>query len=186
MAMGSRFGRPIRVDETTLKKEVGLYANILVEIDLTKVIPNEIWVETNYGKFEQAIRFNRIPKSCHHCNTIGHYVAECRIKRKEQVRKENPQHQWRYTPKKTQHQTSVGFDICFNIQQIVESVSKVDELVNNITPLNVSTEEKCSGFTGLLESTQEFPTLSVDKLLDVSTRIPPLTSNVGVTQPSLV
>ncbi|XP_026398911.1 uncharacterized protein LOC113294750 [Papaver somniferum] len=74
--MGRSFGRPIRVDETILKKQAGFYANILVEIDLAKVIPNKVGMESKYGKFEQEIRFSNLPKFCNHCqgqnqNSVG-------------------------------------------------------------------------------------------------------------------
>ncbi|XP_026436937.1 uncharacterized protein LOC113334929 [Papaver somniferum] len=78
MTMGSVVGRPIRLDETTLKKEVGYYASTLVEIDLNKAIPNKVWIETKCGKFEQEIRVPKVPKFCNHCQVIGNYVSECR------------------------------------------------------------------------------------------------------------
>ncbi|XP_026398833.1 uncharacterized protein LOC113294666 [Papaver somniferum] len=56
MEMERALGRPIWVDETTLKKDIGYYASIYVEIDLAKVIPNKVWVETEYGKFEQEYK----------------------------------------------------------------------------------------------------------------------------------
>ncbi|XP_026451422.1 uncharacterized protein LOC113351697 [Papaver somniferum] len=50
MSMGSAIGRPIHIDSTTLKKVVGYYASILVEIDITKTIPNKVVVESNLNK----------------------------------------------------------------------------------------------------------------------------------------
>ncbi|XP_026419603.1 uncharacterized protein LOC113315553 [Papaver somniferum] len=83
MQMGKAMGKPIKVDETTLKKEAGFYASVFVEIDLTKAIPSKIWFESKYGGFYQAIQIPNLPKFCNHCQTIGHYVAECRNRRKE-------------------------------------------------------------------------------------------------------
>ncbi|XP_026435840.1 uncharacterized protein LOC113333631 [Papaver somniferum] len=113
MAMGNAIGRPIRIDEITLQKEIGYYASILVEVDLTNVVPNKVWVESKYGKFEQEVRASKIPKFCIHCKTIGHNVAECRTYRKGKTQEVAPKQQkWGYTPKKIQQHSVIGFDIC--------------------------------------------------------------------------
>ncbi|XP_026384244.1 uncharacterized protein LOC113279794 [Papaver somniferum] len=46
--MGNTLGREIKVDETTLKKEIGYYSSVLVEIYLAKFIPCKIEVKTKY------------------------------------------------------------------------------------------------------------------------------------------
>ncbi|XP_026458459.1 uncharacterized protein LOC113358966 [Papaver somniferum] len=82
MSMGREIGRPIRVDPTTLKQEIGYYASILVEIDLSNEIPNKLVVESKYCKFEQDIRTSKLPKFCSKCKIVGHLVTECRVARK--------------------------------------------------------------------------------------------------------
>ncbi|XP_026384019.1 uncharacterized protein LOC113279544 [Papaver somniferum] len=117
MSMGREIGRPIHVDATTLKKEIGYYASILVEIDLANVIPNKVVFESKYCNFEQETRVSKFPKFCSQCKIVGHLVTECRVARKEhqQRGKNNNVHiaQWRYTPKKVSVQNPGGFDICF-------------------------------------------------------------------------
>ncbi|XP_026459324.1 uncharacterized protein LOC113359984 [Papaver somniferum] len=81
MDLGERFGRAIKVDETTLKKEVGYYASVLVEVDLSRYIPNQIEVKSKYGSFTQEVQIPHIPKFCNHCKVVGHWVAECRSNR---------------------------------------------------------------------------------------------------------
>lgn len=46
MALEETVGRPIKDDEITLKREVGYYASVLVEVDLAKNIPNHVSVKT--------------------------------------------------------------------------------------------------------------------------------------------
>ncbi|XP_026383637.1 uncharacterized protein LOC113279146 [Papaver somniferum] len=80
LQMGSKLGRAIKVDEITLKREIGYYASVLGEIDLTKYIPSKVIVESKYGKFEHVIQLSKMPKFCHHCKIVGHLTAECRAK----------------------------------------------------------------------------------------------------------
>ncbi|XP_026428911.1 uncharacterized protein LOC113324841 [Papaver somniferum] len=54
MSLGDTFGRAIKVDETTLKKEVGYYASVLVEVDLANNIPNHVLVKSKLQKKENA------------------------------------------------------------------------------------------------------------------------------------
>lgn len=83
MSFGRALGRPVQTDETTLKKEISYYASVLIEIDLAKAIPDKIWVESKYGGFSQKVQIPKIPKFCNHCKVVGHFVAECKTKRKE-------------------------------------------------------------------------------------------------------
>ncbi|KAF9594223.1 hypothetical protein IFM89_028880 [Coptis chinensis] len=39
-------GRPMHVDETTAMRKLGYFASILANVDLSKKIPNKIWVES--------------------------------------------------------------------------------------------------------------------------------------------
>ncbi|XP_026410486.1 uncharacterized protein LOC113305686 [Papaver somniferum] len=172
MAMGRAIGRPICIDSTTLKKEVGYYASILVEIYITKTIPNKVVVESKHCKFEQEIRLSKLPKFYSKCKVMGHLVSECRIARREQnhdVKIRKPQ--WRYTPKKTTTQQTGGFDICFPSCSNLENGKNCedDDVVVVVPPIqnNTPTLNKEKGFTGLLESPNDFRSLFVDKLIDV-------------------
>ncbi|XP_026459676.1 uncharacterized protein LOC113360378 [Papaver somniferum] len=116
MQRGKTLGRPIKIDEITLKKVVGYYACVLVEIDISKSITSTIWVNSKYGKFEQAIQIPNKPKFCSYCKSLGHFVSECRTKRKENFQAPSddgfvskPKKQWK--PKKVPTQ-QIGFDIC--------------------------------------------------------------------------
>ncbi|KAF5197175.1 hypothetical protein FRX31_013237 [Thalictrum thalictroides] len=43
---GLNFCRPIHVDETTAKREMGYYASVFVDINMSQKIPYKIWVES--------------------------------------------------------------------------------------------------------------------------------------------
>ncbi|XP_026419462.1 uncharacterized protein LOC113315391 [Papaver somniferum] len=135
--MGNKIGRAIKVDEDTLRRKSGFYASVLVEVDLENYIPSKIVVESKYGKFEQCIQIPKLPKYCIHCKNIGHYMAECRIQRKNQPQEvqhsEVPKNFW----KKKATPPTVEFDICNppkeKGQETPKSVWKVENSVKVTT-----------------------------------------------------
>ncbi|KAF9600727.1 hypothetical protein IFM89_011414 [Coptis chinensis] len=85
LAMGKTLGRPMHVDETTAMRKLGYFASVLVDIDLSKKIPDKIWVESkNYGvAFWQEVRLGKLPDYCTHCKGVGHMVSSCRFLKKD-------------------------------------------------------------------------------------------------------
>lgn len=60
----------------------GFQSRILVEIDVTKTIDDEIMVEDSSGKkFAQKVTYDWLPAFCNRCQKIGH---NCEVKRKIQ------------------------------------------------------------------------------------------------------
>ncbi|XP_026410271.1 uncharacterized protein LOC113305452 [Papaver somniferum] len=143
MELGNAIGRPIKVDETTLRREIGYYASVLVEMDLLKPKPSNVWVETKYGGFLQEIRIPKLPKFYNHCNVVGHLVAECRSKRNEVDKGENvngvqKKNVWQVKSKRVVKQMKEIFDICNTPkrreQPIEKDVVSEDEIVDAIIP----------------------------------------------------
>lgn len=91
MDTGKALGKHVKVNDVTLKRKIGYYASVLVEVDLNKSTPEKVWVKTKYGGFSQRVQKSKVPKFCNHCKVIGHYVAEFRIKKKETTQKERMQ-----------------------------------------------------------------------------------------------
>ncbi|XP_026417292.1 uncharacterized protein LOC113312773 [Papaver somniferum] len=158
MQMGSILGRAIKVDEITLKRVVGYYACVLVEIDISKSIPNSIWVNSKYGKFEQPIQAPNKPKFCSHCKSLGHFVIECRTKRKENSQTtfadgfiSKPKKQWKL--KKLQSQ-QIGFDICGS----TPSETNKDRVSINTSSASTSSHQDVSSgrFHLLQDNTTEY------------------------------
>jgi len=50
LAMASAIGRPIKVDTNTLKVEIGKFARVCVEVDLTVPVVGKIWVNGHWYK----------------------------------------------------------------------------------------------------------------------------------------
>ncbi|KAF5192141.1 zinc ion binding / nucleic acid binding protein [Thalictrum thalictroides] len=78
MLIARGVGYPMKVDDSTLYKTYGYYAHVLVDVDLTKTIPNQILVETVDSKFWQDVEVGKLPKFCNHCKMVGHVVSECK------------------------------------------------------------------------------------------------------------
>lgn len=107
------------VDETTLKRKIGYYASVLVEIDHNKSIPGK------YGGFSQKIQIPKLPKFCTRCKVVGDYVDGCRVKRNENVQKEGEMkirstvanRYRRKNENKEDSKMSIGFDIYVNLKR---------------------------------------------------------------------
>jgi len=76
--IASAVGTPISIDATTCKRVFGHYARILVDIDLSKKIFDEILVEREGFAFKAEVQYERRPFFCHHCYAIGHDVTTCK------------------------------------------------------------------------------------------------------------
>ncbi|KAF9625925.1 hypothetical protein IFM89_027793 [Coptis chinensis] len=81
LAMGKILGRPMHVDETTAMRKLGYFASVFVDIDLSKKIPDKIWVESKkHGvAFWQDVQLGKLPDYWTHCKGVGHMVSSCRF-----------------------------------------------------------------------------------------------------------
>ncbi|XP_026410386.1 uncharacterized protein LOC113305579 [Papaver somniferum] len=87
--IGKELGEPVKVDEATLNFENGLYARVLIKIDLAKKITKKLWIKTKFGGFMQSFLLTKLPKFCNHCKIVGHVQAECRVKTSSEVKSSN-------------------------------------------------------------------------------------------------
>ncbi|MCH92130.1 NBS resistance protein, partial [Trifolium medium] len=66
------------LDDATKKRAYGHYARILVDIDMSKMIYDEVMVERDDFAFYMEVIYERLPEYCNHCYSIGYSVANCR------------------------------------------------------------------------------------------------------------
>lgn len=79
MTLGKGLGTPIGVDQRTINREHGYFANVLVDIDLAKPVPDRINSKEEGGKeFMQPVEIPKLPSFCNHCKWIGHVITQCR------------------------------------------------------------------------------------------------------------
>jgi hypothetical protein len=75
--IASAVGTPIDIDGPTRNRTFRHYARILVDIDLSKRIYEEILVEREGFAFKVEVQYERLPLFCQHCYSIGHSVSSC-------------------------------------------------------------------------------------------------------------
>ncbi|KAL6197199.1 hypothetical protein ACLB2K_032811 [Fragaria x ananassa] len=72
-------GVPVKVDANTRERRVGLFARILVDIDLSVDPPHELVVKRKCGSsFVQTVDYEKLPDICAHCGNVGHLVTACK------------------------------------------------------------------------------------------------------------
>ncbi|KAL6224699.1 hypothetical protein ACLB2K_003554 [Fragaria x ananassa] len=69
----------VSVDANTRERRVGLFARILVDIDLSVDPPHELVVKRKCGSsFVQTVDYEKLPDICAHCGNVGHLVTACK------------------------------------------------------------------------------------------------------------
>jgi len=76
--IASVVGTPISLDAPTRNRAFGHYARILVDIDLSKRVFDEILIEREGFAFKVEVQYERHPLFCHRCYVIGHNVMTCK------------------------------------------------------------------------------------------------------------
>lgn len=76
--ISSAVGTPLLIYNATTKRIFGHYPRILVDMDFSRKIYYEIFVEREGYAFPVEVVYERIPDFCTHYQTIGHDVTACR------------------------------------------------------------------------------------------------------------
>ncbi|KAI0531018.1 hypothetical protein KFK09_000567 [Dendrobium nobile] len=76
-ALGSIFGRPLQTDQATASKTRPSVARVLVEVDISRIHPKEVWVGSKAYGYMQKAEFEKVPEFCNHCKIHGHAVSDC-------------------------------------------------------------------------------------------------------------
>ncbi|XP_047266795.1 uncharacterized protein LOC107854440 isoform X1 [Capsicum annuum] len=75
--LASAVGRSLHTDSFTTSMERISYARILIEMDVSQPLIEEIDLATPYGEFQQIVEYDWIPKFCKHCMKFGHNSKDC-------------------------------------------------------------------------------------------------------------
>ncbi|GKV48717.1 hypothetical protein SLEP1_g55521 [Rubroshorea leprosula] len=79
--LGSKIGRPIKVDPTTLLAARGKFARVCIEVDLSQPLPSS--VDLDLEELPQSlisVEFEGLHKICFQCGEFGHTENYCRFK----------------------------------------------------------------------------------------------------------
>lgn len=77
MEIASGLGTPLIIDDTTLNRRFGLYARVLVDVDLSEQLFESIIVEREGHALSVMVQYERQPSFCTHCKMSGHEVYNC-------------------------------------------------------------------------------------------------------------
>ncbi|MCH91231.1 NBS resistance protein, partial [Trifolium medium] len=78
--IASAIGTPLSLDESTKNRVFGHYALILVDMDLSRRVFDEIMVERDGYTFNLEVVYERLPDVCSHCKVIGLNILTSRVK----------------------------------------------------------------------------------------------------------
>ncbi|PKU85020.1 hypothetical protein MA16_Dca017189 [Dendrobium catenatum] len=76
-AIGSVFGRPLQTDQATASRTRQSVARVLVEVDISKKHPKEVWVGSKAFGYLQKVEFEKVSEFCSHCKIHGHAMSDC-------------------------------------------------------------------------------------------------------------
>ncbi|KAK4403207.1 hypothetical protein Sango_1061400 [Sesamum angolense] len=76
--IGSRLDTPIAMDSLTMKMERVSYPRILIEVDTSKTLVDQVEFKLPNGVIQkQPIVYEYTPKFCIECNRFGHHKSSC-------------------------------------------------------------------------------------------------------------
>jgi len=71
-------GTPLTIDEATLSRVFGLYARVLVDVDMSGRLFDYVLVEREVYAFLISIEYEKQPLYCAHCKMLGHTMQNCK------------------------------------------------------------------------------------------------------------
>ena len=70
---------PLSLDENTMRKKRGIFARVLVNIDMLSLLLDHLLVERSDYTFVVGVEYEWLPPFCSHCKMIWHELAQCRV-----------------------------------------------------------------------------------------------------------
>ncbi|KAG9444338.1 hypothetical protein H6P81_015678 [Aristolochia fimbriata] len=78
-SVASLVGRVVAIDGQTRNLSRTDVARVWVEVDLSKELPNKLWIGIGNSGFWQAINYKRLPSYCANCCLQGHSTKRCKF-----------------------------------------------------------------------------------------------------------
>ena len=76
--IASGLGTPLAIDDATLSKRFGVFARVLVDVDLSEQLFESVVVETEGYALSIDIQYEKQPPFCVNCKILGHNLQNCR------------------------------------------------------------------------------------------------------------
>lgn len=75
LEISSGLGTPLIIDDTTLHRRLGIYARVLIDVDLSEQLFEAVIVERDGHALCVMVQYERQPSFCTHCKMLGHEVT---------------------------------------------------------------------------------------------------------------
>ncbi|KAI0500235.1 hypothetical protein KFK09_018444 [Dendrobium nobile] len=75
--LGELFGKPLKIDEATSVGSRPSNARVLVELDITKSYPKQVWLGSDSLGYVQEVILDEFPHFCGVCKSLGHITGKC-------------------------------------------------------------------------------------------------------------
>ncbi|MQM04538.1 hypothetical protein Taro_037339 [Colocasia esculenta] len=89
--IAGNFDEVLRIHDSTLAWTQTAEALVRVDVDISKPLPDRIWIGYGDGGFWQSVNFHRVPPICTICRRLGHSQDACKKKVRDVASVENQQ-----------------------------------------------------------------------------------------------
>ncbi|XP_057811500.1 uncharacterized protein LOC131025726 [Salvia miltiorrhiza] len=86
-AIGRYLGNPIRIDGGSADRDVGHYARVLIELDLSLPLRESLMIEEDNSSIYVEFSYEALPPFCQHCKLTGHLIDKCRRYKSKETKK---------------------------------------------------------------------------------------------------
>ena len=84
--MARGIGVPLRLDKATNDGDFGHYARVLVDVDVSLVLPTSVLLERDeFHSSFIGVEYENLPAFCSNCSSIGHLPSSCRWNKSSKV-----------------------------------------------------------------------------------------------------
>lgn len=80
--IGKLLGNPVKIDGYTANRSKLCQENLCIELDVSKPLPNHLWLKTMDKGFAVKVSYSKVPHYCVNCHKLGHLEANCLAKEK--------------------------------------------------------------------------------------------------------
>lgn len=88
--VASAIGKPLYTDKYTADINCISYARVLVEVDISRPLVENIEIEAPCGIIQQGVEYDWRPRFCNECIRYGHNIEDCRLKRHPRMEEDQP------------------------------------------------------------------------------------------------
>lgn len=75
--IAAMLGTPLKLDAATASMNRPSLARVCVELDVSKELPQRIFIQTPSRVIMQNVEYEDLPKYCSSCYKLGHVISEC-------------------------------------------------------------------------------------------------------------